>query len=254
MKKVFFSALLATALLTGCDEASVTDKPSQDASNTSKESKEAASKAPLGNYVGKNLAEAREHLEGLGYAVDVKSTDGATIILESNWNVTAQSPKAGGTGDTVVLTAAKPEKDLTASSEQDTGGSETEAVITAKTSKELAALLVVPDNCDDSIAGFASKYEGRTIEFDGSIANMINHGSYKTRYDILLYPGDLGSASTTGPAFKFEDVGIHNLNLQGKNIPAYVGVDDKLHIVANVGEFKSSQCLFFLEPVSTEVR
>ena len=49
-------------------------------------------------------------------------------------------------------------------------------------SKELAALLKVGDYCDQSIASFASKYADRTIEFDGSIAHMMYHGDYHTRW------------------------------------------------------------------------
>jgi len=83
---------------------------------------------------------------------------------------------------------------------------------------------------------------------------MNNHGNYKTRYDILVSAGDDSESSAIGPAFQFQDVGIFELHLTGSNIPDHVGKGDNLHIVAQVEDFNSTQCLFFLKPVSTEVR
>jgi hypothetical protein len=60
--------------------------------------------------------------------------------------------------------------------------------------------------------------------------------------------------TTVGPAFKYEDVNILDLKLTGKKIPATVGEGDKFRFVAEVREFNAAQCLFFLVPVSTEVR
>lgn len=77
---------------------------------------------------------------------------------------------------------------------------------------------------------------------------MAQHGDYTTRYDILLGSGD------KGPAFKYEDVNISGLNLTGEKIPATVGEGDTFRFVAEVGEFNAVQCLFSLDPVSTEVR
>ncbi|MFD6567167.1 DUF4839 domain-containing protein [Micromonospora profundi] len=129
-----------------------------------------------------------------------------------------------------------------------------EQALTAENSKDLAALLAVPDYCDEAIGTFAAKYKGRTIRFDGSIASMQNHGDYKTRHDILVHPGDKGPKSVVGPAFKFEDVNVPDLHLTGANIPNSVGIGDLLHVVARVGRYNPDQCLFFLEPVSTEIR
>jgi len=57
-----------------------------------------------------------------------------------------------------------------------------------------------------------------------------------------------------GPAFRFEDVNVLDLNLTGANKHDHVGAGDRLHIDAEVGQFNPDQCIFFLEPVSTEVR
>jgi hypothetical protein len=126
-------------------------------------------------------------------------------------------------------------------------------VITPQNSPEFAALLRA-DSCDDANLDFATRYEGRTIAFNGSIVAMAPHGDYDTRYDFLLGPGDEGPNTTAGPAFKYEDANILDLSLTGEKIPATVGTGDKFRFVAKVGEFNVTQCLFFLDPVSTETR
>ena len=64
---------------------------------------------------------------------------------------------------------------------------------------QVAALLKVSDYCDATIAPLADKLAGRTIGFDGSIVNLVNHGHYHTRYDIFVASGDKGPESTVGP-------------------------------------------------------
>ncbi|MFG3205800.1 DUF4839 domain-containing protein [Streptomyces sp. NPDC048192] len=126
-------------------------------------------------------------------------------------------------------------------------------VITPQNDPKFAALLKA-DSCDDANLDFATRHKGQTIAFNGSIVNMTPHGDYDTRYDFLLGPGDKGPNTTVGPAFKYENVNTSDLRLTGKNIPATVGTGDKFHFVAKVGEFNADQCLFFLEPISTETR
>lgn len=128
------------------------------------------------------------------------------------------------------------------------------AVITRENNPEFAALLLTEDTCGEANLDFAARYEGQTVAFNGSIRHMAPHGDYRTRYDFLLGPGDEEPNTTVGPAFKYEDVNTGNLNLTGKKIPATVGVGDKFRFVAEVGEFNADQCLFFLDPVSTEIR
>ncbi|MGW7261262.1 DUF4839 domain-containing protein [Streptomyces sp. NPDC054834] len=101
---------------------------------------------------------------------------------------------------------------------------------------------------------FATRHRGETVAFNGSIVNVAHHGNYDTRYDFLLGPGDKGPKTAVGPAFKYEDVNILGLKLTGKKIPATVDAGDKFRFVAEVGEFNADQCVFFLDPVSTEVR
>ena len=83
---------------------------------------------------------------------------------------------------------------------------------------------------------------------------MAKHGDYNTRYDILVAPGNKGPESTVGPAFKFENVNVFDLNLTGAKIPDFVGEGDRFRFVAKIADYNPKQCLLFLEPVSTRVR
>lgn len=71
-------------------------------------------------------------------------------------------------------------------------------ILTAKNNAELAAILTQGDNCDPSIARFAKKFAGKTIQFDGSVSAFASHGDYDTRFDILVGPGDRGPNTATG--------------------------------------------------------
>jgi hypothetical protein len=128
-----------------------------------------------------------------------------------------------------------------------------EESLTEANNGDLAALL---ENTDPSVKGqeFVEKYEGRTIEFDGNVAKMGNHGTYKTRYDILIFAGDYTDAPR-GPSFQFNDVNIvSDLNLIGSNIPDTIGEGDNLHIVAKVAGYNTGGDLLLLDPISTEMR
>lgn len=131
---------------------------------------------------------------------------------------------------------------------------EPEKVLTLETSQELAALLAQPAPGGVIVEEFATKYQGKLIEFDGNIANMMNHGSYDSRYDMLIRSGDYSETSGTGPNFKFEDVSTFDLHLTGPNVPDHVGERDNFRFVARVLEYNSFQELLFLEPISTEMR
>jgi hypothetical protein len=81
------------------------------------------------------------------------------------------------------------------------------------------------------------------------------HGNYKTRYDILIYTGNYGESSGNALSFKFEDINIvSDLKLTGSNIPEYISEGQNLRITAKVEEYNELQGLFFLKPVSTEIR
>ncbi|MDX2294344.1 MULTISPECIES: DUF4839 domain-containing protein [Streptomyces] len=160
-----------------------------------------------------------------------------------------EDEKTDGAGTSTATASAKPS---TAPSPTTTEPAATE-VITPQNNPEFARLLKA-DSCSEANLNFATRYKGKTIEFNGSIVDMAPHGNYKTRYDFLLGPGDEGPKTAVGPAFKYEDAGVSDLKLTGKKIPAAVGEGDKFRFVAVVGEFNATQCLFFLDPVSTEIR
>ncbi|OED31812.1 hypothetical protein BHE17_04905 [Planococcus maritimus] len=129
-----------------------------------------------------------------------------------------------------------------------------EDILTLENNEELEAVLTVNDTNDPIVSEFAKKYSGRTIEFDGYIANMMPHGKYKTRYDILINTGDYGETTYDGPDFKFEDVNIFDLNLTGAEIPETIGLGQNLRITAVVEEYDENPGLFFLNPISSEIR
>jgi hypothetical protein len=142
----------------------------------------------------------------------------------------------------------------TASTATQSSGPNNEQVLTTDNSAQVAALLKASDYCDGTIAPVADELGGKTIEFDGSIVNLANHGDYDTRYDILVAPGDRGRESAVGPAFKFEDVSVSDLSLTGAKDPDSVGEGDRYRFVARVVKYNPTQCLLFLAPVSTSVR
>lgn len=127
-------------------------------------------------------------------------------------------------------------------------------ILTVNSNEDLAALLAVKDTSDPIVGEFAKKYAGRTIEFDGNIVNMMQHEDYKTRYDILIFAGDYSETTFSGPNFKFEDVSVLELNLTGSEIPENIGLGQNLHITAVVEEYNETSDLFFLKPISTEIR
>jgi len=217
------------------------------------------------DVTGKKLDVAKSAIKDAGFEDEAKVNGGGVfgVIKESNWEVCDQSPAAGEVAsDAPRLTVdrscddAKPSETPSETLEPDaaeSSQSDTEQILTDDNNEEFAALLAVPDYCDETIAPFAAEHGGRTIEFDGSVANMANHGDYDTRYDILVSPGNKGTESTVGPAFKFEDVNVFDLNLVGAK-PDTVGEGDRFRFVAEVVKYNPNQCLLFLAPVSTRVR
>lgn len=193
-----------------------------------------------------------------GILVVLAAVGGVTSAMEGgdDEDPTPTTPRAGAS----VAPSAAPKSEAPAPSpppppsEAPAPSPAAQAPLTAASSNELASLLAVTDNCDASIGAFASKYECQVIDFDGSIAALSNHGSYTTRYDILVAPGDDGPDSSRGPAFQFEDVGIVDLNLTGADIPDAIGPGDLLRVTARVGNYNPAQCLLVLDPVATTIR
>lgn len=136
----------------------------------------------------------------------------------------------------------------------DTSEKSNQDMLTVQNNEDLAAVLAVKDSNDPLVAEFAKKYAGKTIVFDGNISSMAQHESYKTRYGILINVGDYSKTTAVGPSFKFEDVSILDLNLTGSDIPDSIGMGQNLRITAVVEEYNEDSGLFFLDPISTEIR
>ena len=129
-----------------------------------------------------------------------------------------------------------------------------EEVLNVNNCEELAALLSLKDEFDPSIAEFASKYQGRTIEFDGNVAYVSPHEGYSTRFDYLIYAGDYSESMVSGPSFQFEDVNYYDLHLEGDNVPDSFEVGLNIHVVAKIEEYDSGTGLFKLDPVKITIR
>jgi len=153
----------------------------------------------------------------------------------------------------VVITYHTFSKDAVADDEgtEDTAG---DTIITVENNEDMAALFKVSD-FDPFISEFAKKYAGKTIGFDGYIADMVPHENYTTRFDLLIYTGNSGESSGNALSFKFEDINItSDLKLTGDNIPDNIDVGQNLYIIAKVVKYDENQGLFFLKPLSTEIR
>ncbi|MFC4714205.1 DUF4839 domain-containing protein [Planococcus dechangensis] len=181
-------------------------------------------------------------------SADNKSTESVekSTNLESEEINEEEKSDTAGTSEESSETAKKITSNTAAKSSQ--------TILTSENNEDLAALLSVNDTNDSSVSVFAKKYAGRTIEFDGYIAHMIPHDTYTTRYDILINTGDYGETTYDGPDFKFEDVNIFDLNLTGSEIPETIGMGQNLRITAVVEEYNENPGLFFLNPISTEIR
>jgi hypothetical protein len=188
----------------------------------------------------------------------VLAVAGAVVVLALVIAIGVITERRGGSGstDAAAVTSAQTEQPAAATPSAAAPTQPTaEETLTAENNPELAALLALTDPGAASVGEFAATYRGRTIEFDGNIGAMNHHGDYRTRYDILVGAGDFSETSSSGPNFQFKDVNIvSDLRLTGSDIPDAIGVGDNLHVVARVGDYNSTQELFFLEPVSTEVR
>jgi hypothetical protein len=127
-------------------------------------------------------------------------------------------------------------------------------VLTIETNNDLVKLLAIKEPNDTFVGEFVEKYKGRVIQFDGFVASIMKHDKYKTRYDILIYVGEDIDSPLFGPNFKFEDIGISELNYSKDNVPETILEGQKLKIIAEVREYKETSELFILYPITTEFR
>lgn len=124
--------------------------------------------------------------------------------------------------------------------------------ITIENSEEFAAVFATKNEFADIVKTFAKEHVGDLIEFDGHVADIAYHGSYKTRFDYLIFCGPYRESDFYGPMFQFSDVNYSDLKLVGDNIPDSVPYGMNLHIIAKVVGYNEMSGLFALEPVAIE--
>ncbi len=107
-------------------------------------------------------------------------------------------------------------------------------VLTITNNEDFKSLMATDDISMNET--FASKYDGRTIEFDGCVVFMDNHRDYDTRFDILIDSGNYVNADTDnpGPTFSFRDVNMNNLGIDDLFVPEFLQVGKNVHVVAKV--------------------
>ena len=192
------------------------------------------------------------------------SEDAKENDAESTEAALADEQDADGTKDAEGDDAAAAEQE--SPSEPDAEDAEEEAATTTtyypmtssrninvENNEEFAHLLTIADPAAPEVAEFAEEHAGSVIEFDGVVAYCMPHGTYKTRFDYLIYAGDDYESAPTGPNFMFEDVSYSDFNWEGDK-PDVVPAGLRLHIVARVVEYDSDSQIFYLDPVETSLR
>jgi Domain of unknown function (DUF4839)/PASTA domain len=231
----------------------------------------AAKDVTMPDVTGKKLDVAYDKIKSAGFdnKDKIKIEGGGTfgVVTEGKWTVCEQSPAAGKTvsgAPTLTVERSCDNSGGKGSDEPSQTPSETPtasdtptlpAVLTVKNNPEFSALLKVGDNCSGKVTRFAKKYTDQTIQFDGSIQAMAPHGNYKTRFDILVGPGNFDPNKAIGPTFQFNDKNVvYDLHLTGKHIPDYVKVGQNYTFTAQLGDYDPDSCLYQLSPVETKVR
>jgi hypothetical protein len=210
---------------------------------------------------GQKLDIAESVLKRAGFDGDVEVSGGGTfgVINKSNWQVCSQSPAAGQAVTTAPhLTVDRSCSDTSASPPPSTvaplspsdnptqaspepSGSEGSGALTQSNNPDFAALLAVGDPGDPKVEEFDTEYNGKTVEFEGNVADIASHGSAKTLVDVLVYAGNYSETSSVGPNFQIQGVSIYNL-------PPGLSKGDNIHVTAQVGAYDSTTQILALDP------
>ncbi len=174
-----------------------------------------------------------------------------TVTLTGDAAMDAGAVESEQTEQTTTERAEQTTADATAETARPTDGEQSgsgsgsggfaDAVITVNNNADFEKLVT---STSTDAGWFADAYSGRTVEFDGYVADIAAHEGKRARWDILIYYGDSGAAR--GPNFKFSDIGLTNLGLKGD----YLSNDTDVHVVAKVSSYNKTQDLLFLTPVS----
>jgi len=153
---------------------------------------------------------------------------------------------------TESITEETPTQESTANNAEDVIEDKDQAddILTVDNCEDLAVLLQNKNEPYETYVNFASKYEGRTIQFDGRIDYIVNHENYNTRYDILVSAGDYNPDTQIGPTFKFENISLIGLGF----VYDTVSVGMNVRITAIVEEFIYDTGIFYLVPISVTER
>lgn len=143
---------------------------------------------------------------------------------------------------------------ITEFDESETILEESSEILTISNNSDLKKLLELRDPSDSFVSTFANKYQGQTIEFDGCVLAINNHGDYKTRYDILIGSGDFDKNSACGPAFRLTDVGPFDLGIDSLYVESVFPVGTNVHIVAKLEKYNEYTTIYELNVVSIVVR
>lgn len=129
-----------------------------------------------------------------------------------------------------------------------------EEILTKKNCEELKLILKLKDPSDPSIKEFAKAYGGRTIEFNGCVSAMQNHGNYDTRFDILINAGDFDPEVFYGPNFRLTDVNSTDLGIDNLWLDHELSVGTNVHVVAKLGKYSPDTTIYEIEPIQITVR
>ena len=125
---------------------------------------------------------------------------------------------------------------------------EVEEVLTADSSPDLASLL---SSGETNAFWFSSSYRGRTIQFDGHVASLMNHENYSTRWDVLILAGNNGASPSVGPNFKLVNVSFYDMNVTNADT---LREGQNITVTAVVGDYDSATDWLELDPVSISIR
>lgn len=199
-------------------------------------------------------------LEGMSYedAVELFESAGFINVTTSSTSVsgmggTVSSVKIGGffgspdftTEDSFPFDAGV---EITYYEDASTSDGSTQPSVEEVPEEDLSSLLT---SSDTDASWFSSAYQGRTITFDGWVADMVNHENYDTRYDVLILAGDSGASPMTGPNFRLTDVNFFDMNVTNSDS---LRSGNNITITAIVGEYNSTADWLELDPVSISVR
>ena len=124
--------------------------------------------------------------------------------------------------------------------------------LTIENNADFASLMSIEDTSDNTpIKAFIKSYKNATIKFDGCIAYMMPHGSYKTRFDVCMAGGNYSAERVYGPLFAFEDVNYSNINVSGADT---VSQGMNFTITAKIEGFNDNGNYIILKPVELKAR